>query len=360
MSETTQYRPRSVSPPGDTLVDLLEERVLTQVDLATRMGRPLKTINELVKGKLGITAETALQLERALGTPAHFWLSREALYRESLARKADAEQSEVDKSWLREIPLREMIKLRWVSSASDAAQQVGQCLAFFGVASVGAWRDEYGDFVAEFRKSEKTKSDIGAISAWLRKGELEAARISCRRFDRAAFLESLSKIRALTSESDPAVFGPELVRLCANAGVALVLVPAPKGCPASGATRWLSPHQALIQLSLRYKTNDQLWFTFFHEAGHILRHGKKLLFLEETGLDGEREVEADRFASDFLIPPPEYEQLLLGSLRSEEVVSFAHRLGIAPGIVVGRLQHDKHIRWSELTKLKHRYTWSLD
>lgn len=74
------YRPDKISAPGETLLDLLEEREMSQVELAKRMGRPLKTINEIVKGKTAITSETAIQLERALGAPAEFWNQREANY----------------------------------------------------------------------------------------------------------------------------------------------------------------------------------------------------------------------------------------------------------------------------------------
>jgi hypothetical protein len=66
----------------------------------------------------------------------------------------------------------------------------------------------------------------------------------------------------------------------ARPGVAVALVPHPQGCPVWGATRWIAPERAVLQLSLRYKTNDHLWFPIFHGAAHILRHGKKLLFLE--------------------------------------------------------------------------------
>lgn len=83
---TTQYRPTSVSPPGETLLDMLEERGMTQADLAQRLERSTKNISEIVNGKAPITSELALALEQTLGAPARFWIAREAIYREWLAR----------------------------------------------------------------------------------------------------------------------------------------------------------------------------------------------------------------------------------------------------------------------------------
>ena len=144
--------------------------------------------------------------------------------------------------------------------------------------------------------------------------------------------------------------------LCAEAGVALVFVPEIKGCPVSGLTRWLSPTKALIQMSLRHKTDDQFWFTFFHEAGHILHDGKKKIFIDDNRPEDDREKKANRFAADFLIPPEATPELWTLTTRTS-VRDFAKRMGIAPGIVVGRLQHDRVIPFSHLNDLKTRFTW---
>ncbi len=83
------FRPNWATPPGTTLLDILEERGLTQAELARDIGRPIKTVNEIIKGKAAITPETALQLEEQKMGTADFWVKREALYRLSLARMKD-------------------------------------------------------------------------------------------------------------------------------------------------------------------------------------------------------------------------------------------------------------------------------
>ncbi len=116
---------------------------------------------------------------------------------------------------------------------------------------------------------------------------------------------------------------------------------------------WLG-NKAVIQLSLRYKSNDHLWFTFFHEAGHIIRHGRKEIFIEGKGMDREKEEEANAFARDKLIPAAEYRRFKKSwdgrSLAAIE--TFAAKIKIAPGVVVGRLQHERSLPHSHGNGLK--------
>lgn len=355
----TPFAPDWLSPPGDTIADVLEERGWSQAEFAQRTGYTTKHVNQLIRGKAPISEDTALRLERVLGSTARFWLKREAEYREALARRAEQDALGQESDWLAELPLKDMVGFGWVQDyRSNVAAQVAECLSFFGVATVAAWRERYGAALAGFRASRQFEMQAGAVAAWLRQGERRAAAIDCAPFERKAFRLVLQQLRALTNEPDPAVFVPRMSDLCAAAGVAVALEPAPHGCPASGAVRWLAQDTALLMLSLRYKSNDQLWFSFFHEAGHLLLHGKRLLFLEiENQLDDEEEAEADAFARDFLIPPARARQL--PGMRSEAAVrQFAVQTGIAPGIVVGRMQKEGWLPWTHLNGLKTPYTWA--
>ena len=154
----------------------------------------------------------------------------------------------------------------------------------------------------------------------------------------------------------PDVFLPKTIELTASAGVAVVLIPEIKKCPVSGAAHWLTPDKALIQLSLRYKTDDHFWFSFFHEAGHILKDPKKEVFIEDDGDD--REEKANRFAADFLIPPEHWDEF--HKLKTEaDISSFSQAVGLAPGIVLGRLQKEGFLPWAtRLNRMKRHFDWS--
>jgi len=360
---TNQFRPDYVSIPGETLLETLETIGMSQAELADRMGRPKKTINEIIQGKTAITAETALQLEMVLGVSASFWLNRERQYQEAKARIEIEEQLAEQLDWLESenIPVKEMCKWGWVEKQPDKYEQLKSVLSFFGVASTKQWNVVYERHEVLFRQSQARPVSHGAVSAWLRKGVLDAYAIDCAPYDKKKFSETLQEVRCMTIKPVESIWS-NVVTECAEAGVAVVVVPAFPNTGVSGATRWLSKDKAIMQLSLRYKRDDQLWFSFFHEAGHVLKHSKKKLFIEPDkrveDVNGD-ELEADQFAADFLIPPNVLDEFIerVSHFSNDAVIAFANQLGIAPGIVVGRLQHDKHLPPSHLNGLKQPIKW---
>lgn len=357
-----EFAPDWVATPGESINDLLEERGWTQAELAKRTGFTSKHVNLLLKAKAPISEDTALRLERVLGSTARFWLNLEAQYREHVARQESIRSLAQHIYWLKELPLSEMVKFGWVRKAKDKGQQVFECLRYFGVADVDAWREQYERPVAAYRASERLTRTPAAVSAWLRYGERVAEDMRLGDFDRDEFQSTLKNIRALTVERDPKVFIPRLAEECARVGVAVVLAPAPRGCPVSGATKWLGTSKALIMLSLRGKTDDRMWFSFFHEAGHLTKHGKRITFLDilgEKGLNPHEEREADDFARDVLIPSAEFKALSVHAVISERMIrEFAERIGVSAGIVLGRLQFEGRIRWQQFNHLKVRYRWN--
>jgi HTH-type transcriptional regulator/antitoxin HigA len=357
MSTQYTFQPDYAFPPGDTLLETLEALGLTQKELATRMGRPLKTINQIIKGTAQIMPETALQLEKVTGVPASFWNNAESNYRERLARLQDEKRQLEVVGWVDRFSYKKMADLGLVPLLTNKVERVGQLLRFFGVASPKQWESTYGGLCGAARESGHFKTDLGDLSAWLRTGEVLAQKRECRPYDKETFAANLREIRALTA-TNPAEAWPEVCRLCAEAGVAVVLVPELPNTHVSGFTRWLTPEKALIQLSLRYKTDDSLWFTFFHEAAHILLHGKRDVFIEFRGVDNPKEQEANTWAGDFLIPPDVW-KTFLATLPARPGIAtiraFAKKQHIAPSIVLGRLQHrEKRLSPGCFNSLKHK------
>lgn len=349
-----EFRPDWASAPGDTLTDILGERNLPISEFAHRMGWRPEDAQDLLQGRTTITIAIARQLERVIGASVEFWMSRDFQYREDSARLHVAHEE-----WLSELPLGDMIKFGWLKPMHPS-DEVAACLRFFSVPSVRAWKEEYAALqeMVAFRTSPSFDSRPAAVAAWLRQGEIESEAIHCRPWNARGFHQTLSSIRALTREKDPGRFIPELQRSCAENGVAVAIVRAPTGCRASGATRFLSRDKALLLLSFRYLTDDHFWFTFFHEAGHLLLHGKRDLFLE--GLDtpsNKEEQEANEFAARILVPAEFHPELLALPADGHAVISFARRVGVSPGIIVGQMQHLGTIKHRQLNRLKRRFTW---
>jgi len=347
-----QYSPDVVSPPGETLKETLEALCMSQAELADRMGRPKKTINEIIKGKAALTPETALQLERVLGVPAAFWVNRDYHFREFLAKKQERERLRPKTGWLDTLPVREMVKLGWIKGHTDKVRQLQAVLDFFGVASPEVWKRIWCGPRVTFRRSPAFQNDPGLLAGWLRVGEIKARGITCAPFDAGRFTRNLAAIRRLILKP-PAAWAPELTRICADSGVALAFLPEPPRLSISGATRWLSPAKALLQMSLRYTTDDQFWLTFFHEAGHILLHGKRDIFLETEGYSRVKEEAADQFALQHLLPKDGLSRFtsVIPPAR-EGIKRFAAANGLAPGVLVGLLQHSGVLPHSQFNDLK--------
>ncbi len=362
MTEITRtFNSDWASPPGDTIADLLEERDWTQVQLAERLGYTTKHVSQLINGKASIGEETALKLERVLGSTAQFWLNLEAIYRAQLARLEEQKLLQAWVPWLDKLPVKELMEQGMIPKRRQDAKNkpaiVRDLLQFFGVASPEDWEEVYVGMRCAFRRTRAAQSDVGAITAWIRQGEILAERMDCPKYSKPRFEKAVHKIRTLTV-LDPQECMPLMQQLCWEAGVVFVLVPTIPKAHVSGMARWLNPHKAMIQLSLYGKTNDRFWFTFFHEAAHILLHDKKSIFLDEfeggEKLESEQESEADRWAREFLIPS-EYDADL-PKLKSQESVSeFAELLGIHPAVIVGRLQHDQLIPRSWMNEFKVKF-----
>jgi len=356
----SEHTPDYVSPPGETLEELLAEKGMSQIELAKRTGRRTKTINQIIKGIAPITPETAIQFERALGVPASFWNNRESRYQEYRARIKEYGILNAQKEWLKKIPLKEMIRLKWVEKYEDEAFQAEELLKFYGITHFECYTDTLETVYC--RRACSFAVDKEALVAWMRKGEIEGQKIFTYPYDEKKFKEILREIRAFTVAS-PEAFIKEIPQRCSKAGVAVVFVPELSKTHIYGATRWLTPQKALISLSLRYKTDDHFWFTFFHEAGHIIHHGKRDMFIEEKNISewsgNKEEEEANRFAANFLIPHAELSRFInAGRKSADAIVRFADRIGIAPGIIVGRLQHEGYIPMSHCNAMKRRISWN--
>lgn len=354
----SQYEPDYLVTPGEVLVDYLDALEMTQVELADRTGLAKKTVNEIIKAKAPISPDSALKLERVLGRPAHFWNNLERDYQEDLARFAEMDRLQSHLNWLKQVPVHQLIKRGWINKFSGKVQQLEEVLRFFGVATPDQWQTVWEEHQVAYRQSQQFGSSALPVSAWLRQGEIAAREVPCKPFNKKVFNQVLDDARALTREK-PEIFQPWLIESCSRAGVAVVFIPELPKSRVSGCTRWIGD-KAVIQLSLRYKSNDHLWFTFFHEAGHILKHGRKAVFLEGNGMNSEKEEEANTFARNHLISPKEYRRFLASwdGHTLVQVNDFAEDIGIAPGIVIGRLQFDKHLPNSHGNSLKVFYKWS--
>jgi plasmid maintenance system antidote protein VapI len=355
MNSSKNFQPNWNSSPGDTISDILIEKDIELETFASRINYKLPDVIKLLGGDLPISPDLAERLEYVIGGSRKFWIKRELIYRINGTRLKTLEEQE----WLKGLPLKDMIKFGWIKKKYNILEE---CLNYFNVQNIATWREKYLKEIKiySFRNSQTYMSELGATSAWLRQGEIQSRSIICGDWNEALFEEALFKIKPLTRKKSPKDFIPTLKKECARCGVAVAFVPTPSGCRASGATKFVSPSQALLLLSFRYLSDDHFWFTFFHEAGHILLHPKGSVFLEETTRVEARddmEKDANVFSAEMLIP---YElQPDLSKIRGNKrrIIEFASKAGVSPGIVIGQLQHLGYIDFKYLNGYKRKYNW---
>lgn len=350
MATLNEYYPQEVLHPCETLNEKLEEMGMSRKEFAVRTGKPEKTIIAVLKGESSITSEMAIMFENITKIPAHFWLNKQARYNEyksRLKRKNDIDKA---KEWARYFPYSEMAENNWVPPTRKIEEKTINLFEYFAISTSEAWYKLYMDSklkVAAYASLKHTH-EPHAISAWLRQGEIQAEQIEAPFFDKKEFNNVLYKIKDIMAKH-PDDFFRKLQKLCLQAGVKVFYTPKLPKVLVSGSTRWIKD-TPVIQLTDRYKQNDRFWFTFFHEAGHILLHGKKYISIEGINFseaDPQKEQHAHSFAEKWTFSKKQEEEVIASTpLDRSDIIAFAKKFNTHPAMIIGRLQHKNVIPYN--------------
>jgi len=346
------------SCPGDSLVAAMQRRGVVPSDLAGRLSGGMAQLRALVSGIEPIDPESAAVIGHAVGGSPEFWLKRQENYKVALERAVASVPPEEASVWLTAIPAPGP-GTRGKLNDEKRRDELRRRLAFFGVGTLGAWQCKYGrdNQQAKFRTSSSFTSKEGATSLWLREAELEATLAETAHWNPEALEKRLRDIKKLSFIRRPRSFLPSLKKLLAEAGVALVVKRTPEGCRASGASRMITPERAMILLSFRYKSDEQFWFTLFHEIGHLLLHGAQSFVDGDEVPQDACEDEANAFAASLVIPPSMEEDFEALPARHKDIVRFAILADVAPGLVRGQMEHRGRVQPNRLTYLRRNWTW---
>lgn len=347
----TKSRTYIATPPGATISELLKDRHMTQKELADRIGYSEKHISQLLNGEVPLTQQTAEKLELVLDVPAVFWVNLEAIYRDKLSKAEAENQMDEEKKIVSIFPYKEANKLGWLPEAKSQPEKVTNLRKFFEVTDLRYLEKSTVTKIACRKLSVTQKSDA-ALLIWAQQAKRLARDIEVSKISISRLQKQLSKIRNLCT-LPPDEFVPLLKEILAKHGVALVLIPHLSGSGLHGAA-FKDGNKIVLGATLRGKDADKFWFSLFHELGHIcLKHIDRTDTLTEDD-----EKAADEFARNALIPQDSFEQFISGQNFSEESVrKFASKNNLLPGIVVGRLQNDEIIKYSQLNHLKTQYVF---
>ncbi len=336
-------------PPGETIKEMLEDRSMSQKEFAVRMDLSEKHISKLVNGEVQLTSDVAGRLETVLGPPARFWSNLEATYREDLIKVRTENAMDADVVLSRQLPYNEMSKLGWVIETRKPKERVAHLRKFFEVVTLSSLESNVVTKIACRRLAVTEKGDA-ALMAWGQEAKRMAREIDIAPANLKRISSIIPEIRNMTSKQ-PEQFRERLQELLAGCGVALVFLPHLKRSFLEGAT-FMDGNRIVIGLTTRGRDDDKFWFSLFHEIGHIvLGHLKK-----PDGTTEQDETDADKWASEALIPSESYIEFKQNhDYALNRICAYAKAIGVAPGIVVGRLQNEKVLAHSEMNELKEHY-----
>jgi len=328
-------------PPGEFLQDELDERGWTQAHLAEILGRPPRLVNEIIKGKKQITAETAVQLGQALGTSAEYWLNLQSQYQLFKARPVNNVIERKGKLYERFL-LPKLIKQGWIVVSENIDVFEHQVQDYFGIASL----DAPLTFAHAPRKTGKEAEPDLLQLAWLCRCRQLARQMKVPKYSPAKLQKALGELSTLRENPQDISRVPAILADC---GVRYVVVKPIKGSKIDGACFWLNgEEQPVVAMTLRLGRIDNFWFVLRHELEHVLRgHGKEAGYLldQDTGAasatDDPIEVVANQAAAEFCLSQQALDGFIAAhgdSWAEKPILQFAKEQGVHPGLVVGQLQ----------------------
>lgn len=339
---------------GELIRFELHARGLTQADLAARAGVSAKHLNQVIQGVVPLSADTALRLERTLGTPAAILSQADAISQSHKHRAKSHVSMAEHRAWYEKFPQPALRRLGQYEPSAPIESQIEALLEYLGVADPNAFDAVYGEALISFRRAQRWIVDPYATALWLRSAELRASEIEGAVYDKTRFRDLLRDLPELTTLEMADAF-PRLQDLCADAGVAVVYNPGIDGTRVSAAVRWLGPERPVIALSERGKFEDSLWFSFFHEAAHVVLHPRRKSVVELSDPDdGDgAESEANEFAKATILCG--YLDDLMGTETREQIVELAGRAGIDPGLAAAiRAYEGDADGWRIASKLRRK------
>ncbi|MGO9483516.1 MAG: HigA family addiction module antitoxin [Rhodomicrobium sp.] len=346
--------------PGEHLEEYLDARGLTQAQLARIAGLTPKLISEIINKKNPVSPETAIALERVLGLKAYIWTGLQANWDLFQARQRAGQTATTHEAWLSRFPIKELKTRGVLPNTQDIGVQLDRLLHFLGVGRPEAYEAKLAGLAVQHRQSKSYTSSPDHVVTWLMLGEQKAQAIDLPPFDGGKFDAAVRRIRCLTRE-EPHVFEPKMKALCQDAGVALVFEKPISKTRLFGSARWLDGEHAIIQMSLRMKSNDHFWWTFFHECGHIALHRGRNFADDQQAVGDGIEAEADIWAERILYGDDGLKRILAKPPRSRDAICrLAGEVELHPGIIVGMLQHHKAIPHGYLNGLKVKFDWTTE
>lgn len=355
-----EYKELITFHPGYYIKDIIEDMEITQEDFAMRIGISGKTLSKLIHGHIDLSEDVALNLSIMLGTSIDVWLNMQATYNEKCLQIEKKKRIDEEIKLVKMLDYNFFVRLGVVESVRDYYEKVVNICSYLKISSLNVLLER--DFLVNYRVGITTLEEKNIVSskAWLQTAINYGKNIETERFDSKKLISFIPEIRNMTLQ-EPKVFLPRLKEIFCLCGVSFVLLPSMRNAGINGAVKWVNSEKVILAINDRRHYADTFWFSLFHEIKHVLQQKIKTVIVSSDkkmyeDLDIKLEEEADKFATDTLIPQNEYLRFVnKGSFSEMSIIQFSKHIGIHPGIVVGRLQNDRYVGYNQLHKLKQKY-----
>jgi HTH-type transcriptional regulator/antitoxin HigA len=338
----SERQPYELVHHGEIISDELEARGWTQKDLAEIMGRPIQAVSEIINGKKRITPDTAIELGQAFGTTPEFWMNMETSYQLWLSKRSEKKKDVPRRSRLYSlVPVAELRRKGWIRNTKNIDDLEKDVLDLLGTPSLDAPLRS----VMNPRQAKVADPQNVGLIVWTRRVELLVRNQNLPPFSSDGLNEQIGVLLACTAEARSVAKIPAILNA---AGLRFAIAPHLSKSHLDGGAFWFE-ERPVVALTLRHDRIDWFWFTLMHELAHHALGHTGIIFDIFGGPETDqsrKERQADRLAQDWLIDPQSYAEYIAANkpyFSTRSIASFAESIDRHPGIVAGRLQHDKHI-----------------
>ena len=360
MSNTKEYKNEMAFHPGYYIAEIIEEMELSQAEFAARLGTTGKTLSKLLNGKANITSDLAKKLSVMMGTSANLWLNLQNTYDQKLIEIQNEKDFKEQKEIMKQIDYKYFVEVAKLPEVRPVEEKIRHMCDYLKVSDLRIM--ERPDFLVCFGNNDSGNSKKKEINAraWIQTAMNVAKSTDAKPYNAEKLKGFLTEFRSMTMKK-PDDFSPRMKNYFAECGVIFVLLPYLKNSGINGAVKWASGERAVLAMNSKGLGTDRFWFLLFHEIKHVLQHKTKTVFIDSTEKEMAEnndpfEIEADRFASNMLIPPKKWKRFApTKDTKDSEIVEFAESIGINPMIVAGRLRCEKIIPTGRYSKLKETY-----
>lgn len=360
MSKVNEYKDIVAFHPGYYIADIIDDMEISQAEFATRMGTTAKTLSQLINGQANISNDLAKKLSMMLGTSVELWLNLQNIYDQKLIEIQQAKDIDAQAELAKEIDYKYFVDVVGLPIVKSINDKVANLCKFFKIADLRIMLQP--DFLVNFRSSSSRNSEKNIINsrAWIQTAMNISKSIETKPYNAEKLKGYLPELRSMTVK-EPDDFLPRMREIFAECGIAFVLLPHLKNSGVNGAVKWVTEDRVVLAMNNRGLDADKFWFSLFHEIKHVLQEKSRTVFISSTveemmNINQSLEIEADKFATNYLISPEDYRKLAPSKyISDDEIVEFAKTIGIHPGIVAGRLQHEGIIPQYRCSKLKEKY-----